>query len=265
MKNWLRDLLDALLLRGATLARVADRPDAFLRGLTVLLAVALFAGLPALIGDVVAGFQPPAIVEPSEVQPNAGAALGLIRPWLLNAGVPAPVIDQILQMAEGNSAVVGAIAVQIDQLPTALPRPLARAFIGLGHWLSRPFGNGPFPLAVAALGTWLGYGVWVMLAAKLLGGRATLHGFFGATAFFAAPHILDIFARVPVVGGILGAIAFLWGLVIYAIATGVSHRLSAGRAIVAVFAPIILLLMLIALVLVAFVIWAFFAGLSGMR
>ncbi|MGE5602080.1 MAG: hypothetical protein ACM30E_03455 [Nitrososphaerales archaeon] len=265
MKSWLRDLLDALLLRGATLARVADRPDAFGRGLTVLLAVALFVGLPALVGDVIAGFQPPAIIEPSEVQPNPSASIGLIRPWLRSAGVPEPVIDQLLQVAQGNAAMAGTIALQIDRLPTALPRPMARAFIGLGHWLSRPFANSPFPLAVAALSTWLGYGIWVMLVAKLLGGRATLHGFFGATAFFAAPHVLNIFAGIPVAGGILGAIAFVWGLIIYSIATGVSHRLPAGRALVAVFAPIVLLLTLIALVLATIMLWFFIAGLSGTR
>ena len=29
-----------------------------------------------------------------------------------------------------------------------------------GHWISQPFANGPLPLAVATLGTWLGYGIW---------------------------------------------------------------------------------------------------------
>ncbi len=174
-------------------------------------------------------------------------------------------IDQAVQMAEGNAAMVGSLAAQIDRLPTALPRPLARAFIGLGHWLSRPFASSPVPLAAAALGTWLGYGIWVMLAAKLLGGRGTLHGFFGATAFFAVPHVLDIFAGVPVAGPILGTVALIWGIVIYAVATGVSHRLSAGRALVAVFAPVVLLLTVVALVLLTMVVGGLAAGLSGVR
>lgn len=265
MKNWLHDLLDALLLRGTTLARIADQPDAFFRGFTVVIAVALFAGLPALVTAVIAGSQPPAIVEPSEVQPNPAVSLGVIGPWLRSAGVPQPVIDEGLQIAESNAAMAGTIALQINQLPAALPRPLARAFIAAGQWLSRPFGASPFPLAVAALGTWLGYGIWVMLGAKLLGGRATLHGFFGATAFFAVPHVLNVFAGVPVAGGILATIAFLWGLVIYAVATGASHRLPAGRALVAVFAPIVLLLTLIALALATITLWIFIAGLSGTR
>jgi hypothetical protein len=265
MKSWLRDLLDALLLRGATLARIADRPDAFFRGFVVLVAVALVAGLPALAGEIAGAFQPPVVVEPGDVQSGTTASLDVIRPYLRSAGMPESVIDEALQIAQGNTVMVGTIATQIDQLPTALPRPLARSFMGLGHWLSRPFANSPVPLAVAGLSTWLGYGIWVMLAAKLLGGRATLHGFFGATAFFAVPHVLNIFAGVPIAGGIFGAVAFLWGLVIYLVATGASHRLSAGRAIVAVFAPVVLLLTLVALVLLGMVVWGLAVGLGGTR
>lgn len=264
MKAWLHDVLDALLLRGATLARIADRPDAMFRGFVVLVAVALIAGLPVLVGDIIRGFQAPVLVEPGDIQSTTGATLNLLRPWLLNSGLPESVIDQTLIMAEDNSALAAALAGQIDQLPTALPRPLARAFSGLGQWLSRPFASSPLPLAAAALGTWLGYGIWVMLTARLLGGRATLHGFFGATAFFAVPHVLNIFAGVPVVGGLLGAIAFLWGLVIYLVATAVSHRLSAGRATVAVFAPFVLLLTLAALLIMTIMAFGLAAELSNM-
>lgn len=265
MKMWLRDLLDALLLRGATLARIAERPDAMFRGFLAIVVIALFVGLPALVGEIIGGFQAPAVVEPGDVTPGAGASLDLIRPWLRNAGVPDSMIDAAFQAAEGNTAMVGGMAAQIDRLPTALPRPLARTFIGLGHWLSRPFTNAPVPLAAAALGTWLGYGVWVMLVAKLLGGRGTLHGFFGATAFFVVPHALDIFAGLPVAGDILGAIALLWGLVIYVVATAASHRLPAGRALVAVFAPAILLLTMVALVLVLVAVLGLAIGVGNMQ
>ncbi len=89
MRAWLRDLLDALLLRGASLARVADRRDAMFRGFTVLIAVALVAGLPVLAGEIVRGFQYPAAVEPSELEPGTAATLDILRPWLQNSGLPA--------------------------------------------------------------------------------------------------------------------------------------------------------------------------------
>ncbi len=265
MKTWLQTLLDALLLRGATLVRMADRRDAFWHGLVVVTVVALLVGLPALVQDVIRGFQPVPVVEPSEAQPDVTGSLDFIRPYLRDAGLPESLINQIVQVAEGNAAIAGTVAAQINHLPTALPRPLAQAFIAAGRWLSRTFANTPFPLAAAALSTWLGYGIWVMLAAKLLGGRGTLHGFFGATGFFAVPHVLNIFNSVPVLGPVLAVIAFLWGLVIYAVATGSSQRLSAGRALLAVFAPFVLLLALVALVLMALVIWGIAANVGNMR
>lgn len=262
MKSWLADILDALRLRGATLAAVAERPDAFMRGLLVVVAAALIAGLPALVSGIANGFGPVA-VEPIEVAPQVTGAFDMMRPWLRSSGLPDAVIDQIVETAQGNTQMAGQVATEIQQLPTALPRPVAQAFKSVGEWLSRPFAGSPFPLAVASLATWLGYGIFVMLFAKLLGGRGTLHGFFGATGFYAAPHVLAIFLPVPVLGAILSFVGFAWGLVIYCVATAVSHRLSSGRALVAVFAPLIALLTLIALLILLSALLALLGGLGG--
>ena len=78
-----------------------------------------------------------------------------------------------------------------------------------------------------------------MLAAKLMGGRGGLAGFFGATALFAVPHVLDLFRWVPYVGSALGFVAFIWGAVVYVKATAVSHRFSAGQALLAVLLPLL--------------------------
>ena len=248
MKSWLSDILAALRLRGADLAAVAERPDAFMRGLLVIVAASLIAGLPTLVSGVAGGFQPVAI-EPNDAQTQMGRAFDMMRPWLRSSGLPEDVIGQIVDAAQGNAQLAAGIATEIQQLPTALPRPAAQSFKALGAWLSLPFANSRFPLAVASLATWLGYGVFVMLFAKLLGGRASLHGFFGATGFYAAPHALALFAPIPVLGPILAFVGFAWGLVIYTVATAVSHKLTAGRALVAVFAPIILILALVALLI----------------
>jgi hypothetical protein len=262
MKSWLADILDALRLRGAALAAVAERPDAFMRGLLVVVAAALIAGLPALVSGIANGFRPVA-VEPVEIAPQVAGAFDMMRPWLRSSGLPDAVIDQIVETAQGNTLMAGQIATEIQQLPTALPRPVAQAFKSAGAWLSRPFAASPFPLATASLATWLGYGIFVMLFAKLLGGRGALHGFFGATGFYAAPHVLAIFLPVPVLGPILSFVGFAWGLVIYCVATAVSHRLSAGRALVAVFAPLIALLTLIALLIMLSALLALLGGLGG--
>lgn len=262
MKAWLTDILDALRLRGASLAAVAERPDAFMRGLLVVVAVALIAGLPALVSGIAAGFRPAAI-EPAEAQLNLTGAFDMMRPWLRASGLPEALIEQAVEAAQGNTMMAGSVAAEIQQLPTALPRPVAQAFKSIGAWLSRPFAGSPFPLAVASLATWLGYGILVMLFAKLLGGRGTLHGFFGATGFYAAPHVLGVFLPVPVLGAILSFVGVVWGLVIYCVATAASHRLSAGRALVAVFAPLIAVLALVALFVIVVSLIALIGGVGA--
>lgn len=260
MKTWLIDILDALLLRSAAFVRVAARPDAFLHGLLVILAVALLAGAPAAVSGVIDGFGPPPAVEPSDLQGSLAEPIAMLRPFLRSAGVPENMLDQILSQMENSVVLAGSIVTRVQQVDTAFPRPLAQGLMALGQWLSKPFANSPWPLATATLATWLGYGVWVMLVARLLGGRGTLHGFFGATAYFAAPHILAIFSGVPGLGTVLSVVASLWGLVIYVAATAATHRLSLGRAVLAVFIPILALLAVFSLLLLPLGLFALLSG-----
>jgi len=260
MKTWLIDILDALLLRSAAFVRVAARPDAFFHGLLVILVVALLGGLPVAVRDVIDGFGPPAVVEPSDLRSDLAESLAALRPFLRIGGVPESMLDQILNQVEDSAIMAGSIVTRLQGADTAFPRPLAQGLMALGGWLSKPFADSPWPLAAATLATWLGYGVWVMLVAKLMDGRGTLHGFFGATAYFAAPHILTIFAGVPGLGGILSAVAWVWGVVIYVAATAASHRLSLGRAMVAVFVPILVLLAVLSLLVLPIGLLALFSG-----
>lgn len=260
MKTWLIDILDAILLRSAAFARVAARPDAFFRGLLVILVVALLAGLPVAVRGVIDGFGPPAAVEPSDVRDNLAEPLARLRPVLRIAGVPESMLDQILSQVEDSAVLAGSVVTQVQQVDTAFPRPLAQGLMAIGAWLSRPFANSPWPLATATLATWLGYGIWVMLVAKLLGGGGTLHGFFGATAYFAAPHILTIFSGVPGLGAVLGVVAWIWGLAIYIASTAATHRLSLGRAVLAVFVPILALLAVISLLFIPIGLLALLSG-----
>lgn len=260
MKTWLIDILDALLLRSVAFTRVAARPDAFLHGLLVIVVVALLGGAPVVVRDVIGGFGPPAVVEPSDLRNSLAEPLATLGPVLRIAGVPESMLDQILSQVEDSAVLAGSIVTQVQQADTALPRPLAQGLMALGRWLSRPFANSPWPLATATLATWLGYGVWVMLVAKLLGGRGTLHGFFGATAYFAAPHILTIFSGVPGVGSILTVVAWVWGVGVYVAATAASHRLSLGRAVLAVFVPFLVLLAVLSLLFLPMGLLALLSG-----
>ena len=162
--------------------------------------------------------------------------------------LPPDVRDQLLSQIRQGFQTGQAIAARIEALPTILPRPVGRGLEALGKWLSRPFGGAVFPLSVATLGTWLGYGIWVTLMAKLLGGRADLPGFFGTTSLFAGPHLLNILGPVPILGPLAGFIAFVWGIGIYVKATAVSHELSTERALLAVLLPILILAVILIVV-----------------
>jgi hypothetical protein len=153
--------------------------------------------------------------------------------------MPAGMLDQIVGQIKQYMQMGMDIATRVMTLPTILPKPLGGIFQAIGAWLSRPFGNAGFPLSQAVLTTWLGYGIWVMLFAKLMGGRATLARFFGTTALYAVPHLLNICAPLPIAGPLLGFVAFIWGAVIYVKATAVSHELSEGKALLAVILPLI--------------------------
>lgn len=238
MRAWIRGLWDAAIFRTEAYQRLSDRRDAFMQGFLVIVVVALLAGLPGFVTQFVEGLRP-AGAEISDARAGFREAMQRMSPFLAATGVPSWMEDQVRQQIEQNMESGFVIASEIEALPTPLPRPIARTLEAMGAWLSVPFSSAGFPLGAAVLATWLGYGIWVMLAAKLMGGRGTLTGFFGATALFAVPHVLDFFRWVPYVGTWLGVIAFVWGVAIYMKATAVSHRLQGVLGAVAVLLPLV--------------------------
>jgi len=98
----------------------------------------------------------------------------------------------------------------------------------LGAFLSLPFGR---------LAGWIGYAMWVLLVAKLLGGRATVAQMLGATALYVAPHALDILSSVPCLGLVIGMVTTVWGIAIYVKAVAVANEFSISRAIAATVVP----------------------------
>jgi hypothetical protein len=119
----------------------------------------------------------------------------------------------------------------------------------MGAFLSLPFGR---------LAGWMGYTLWAMLVAKLLGGRATVSQTLGATVLYAVPHALDILDFVPCLGPTLGVAATVWGIAIYVKAMAVANDFSIGRAVTATVVPALIgaalsLLGLLALLVIALV------------
>jgi hypothetical protein len=243
MKAWLGTLWSASLLRSEAFTGFRDRRDVFFQGFLIIIAVALLVGMPPFLGNVVKAVQPrmsEAQLEEATTQFERG--LKQIEPLL--GLVPTETRQQLTDVTRVIKTWIAA-GVEISNLSAVLPRPLGALLQAFGGWLSLPFVESGFPLSVVSLVTWLGYGLWVMLLAKLLGGRGTLAGFLGTSALYAAPHVLNFFAWVPCLGSVLGLIAFVWGIVIYVKATLVTHELTVGKALVAVFVPMLALVLLI--------------------
>lgn len=239
MVEWLKNLGKALLFDSAAITYLRDHPNTFAHGILVIVVVSLLAGLPTLVADMahaLEGRVPPG-VEAAEAVAGFERALDQMEVVLGDLPPSARLAaDEALAQARQNFRIGLDMGTRIAALPTLLPQPLGRLLSHIGGWASRPFGSTGIPLAAATLGTWLGYGIWVMLIAKLLGGQASLAGFFGATAVFAVPHLLLIFRAVPILGDLLALIAFVWGLALYVQATAVSHGLARSQALLAVVA-----------------------------
>ncbi len=261
MKVWAMTLLEATLLKNEAFLRLIRRNDAFALGFLTILLAALIGGLPVFIADLVGAARPQSIE--ADISAGFAEAERNLRSFLpmfgdLSSAERQAVLDQI---EEGMELAVGAVR-DVAALPRPLPQPTGEVFEAIGRYTSRPFADTGIPLAGATLATWLGYGIWVMLFAKLLGGRATLAAFFAATAVFAVPFVLQVFGVIPALAPVVTIIAFVWAIVIYIKATAVSHEFGAGQAVLAMLLPIVIVIIAAAL-LAAFVAALIGLGLMG--
>jgi len=206
----MRDLLNVvagtLTLDRARLTRFYSGDRTFQRGLAVLLAVGLIVGLVSATVDFVSG------LTSSPASNEIGDVLRTLDVWFEN--VPYAVDTESLLPAIENLKAGLQIGQDVAGLPTRLPNALVVALRSLGQWVSRP---------LAMLGTFLGYGIWVMLFARLLGGRGELSRFLGTAALSSAPFLLLVLERVPCLGTFVGVIAWAWSLVIWIVTTAVAH------------------------------------------
>lgn len=133
-----------------------------------------------------------------------------------------------------------------------------------------PFLGGPVAGVGAALtsilGTLLGFLISVgffYLVARMLGGTGNFGRYAYLIAAFSAPlSILGaLLGFVPILGGCLGGILWIYQIVLTYFATKVEHTLSQGRAITVVLIPLILGILLV--LCVVFVLAGFLVSLSS--
>jgi len=248
MKELLQLAWDALLFRHEAYAKHVARADVLKRGLALLVLVTLLAGLVSLIVNVIGDLRPMSVeARKREAEEGIQEFVRQMDGMRQYVDLPPGFEKQVIPYMRAGMR----MGFRIENLPTRLPKPVGRVLQDLGAFLSLPFGR---------LAGWMGYTLWVLLVAKLLGGRATVSQMLGATALYAVPHVLNILGLVPCLGGILGLVAIVWGIAIYVKAVAVANEFSIGRAVAATVAPALAGAALALLGLLVFLILALVSG-----
>ncbi len=260
MSELLSTVRGAITLDIPTLVRFRDTEDVFRRGIIILILVGLVVGAVQFAVVFIGGVFAPSVEDQvAEMRQFFDQMLPFMPPEAAEA-----FDEQFLDIFE---AVIG-IGQGIAELPTPLPKVVGNLFEALGAWVSQP---------LSILGSFLAYGIWVMLAAKLLGGTGRLQEFLGTAALSSVPYLLLILGWVPCLGSVLGLVAWVWSVVIWVAATAVAHGWAVpvataegdverydvnwGKAILAVILPVLALVVLVIIVLVISLMMALFAGL----
>jgi hypothetical protein len=224
----------------AAFTRHIESKDALKRGLLLIILAALLAGFFPFLGEVVNSFSQPNF---ADIEAQMRQQIDLQKQFNPSLRDPqfARMYDETIQAVIAMIKDITGIKPNVAFLPNWLGRLLA----ALGAWLSTP---------VAWIAGWLGYALWVMLFAKLLGGRATLSKMLGATTLFVAPHVFNVFTgllslmgKIPVAGTCFGGLGILlglglwvWGTVVYVKATATANEFGLGQATLATVLPAVL-------------------------
>jgi hypothetical protein len=228
MGGLVNTLLRTVILDTAAYEEWGERPNLFLRGIVLILVVSLVAGLVTFGVDLVNRVRP---VDAERVQEEIDTALEqqlLWNPWWESQNPKAKeIMDETMEL-------IVPMVVDISNVQSPLPKGVAGFFQAVGSWLSG---------ALAAIGGWLFYGALVLIAVNLLGGSAKLGDMLGMVSLYVIPGLLGLLGPVPCLGGLLGLIGLVWSIVIYVKAVSVATDLDTGKAVLAVFAPFIVLLL----------------------
>lgn len=235
MRELLQFARDVLLFKHEAYIEHATRDDVLKRGLTLLVLVTLVAGSLSLIVNLVNDLRLSSVeARRQEMEQALREFTRTLQTMQRYFDVPPGFERDVLRYVQPSMK----IAFRIAELPTPLPKPVGAVLSNLGLFLSSPFNR---------ISGWIGYVIWVLLIAKLLGGRATTSQTLGATALYSLPHVLDILSPVNCLGGLLGLVATVWGIAIYVKALAVANEFSIVRSVVATVVPALIAAILVGL------------------
>jgi len=246
MKELLTLAWDVLLFKDDAYKQHVARADVLKRGLALLVVATLIAGTLSFIVGISRGLRS---VESQREQAdqNVQEFVASFQDMQQYSDLPPEFTEMVIASIRAGVELGFGVA----ELSSPLPRSIGGVLSALGAFLSLPF---------TRMASWAGYTIWVLLIAKLMGGRATIAQALGATALYAVPHVLDILDIVPYLGGLLGLIATVWGIAIYVKALAVANDFDIGRAVAATVIPAVVNAALIAMGMLGFLILIMASG-----
>ena len=173
---------------------------------------------------------------------KSSATLKTALIWMILASVVSALLGTL--QAQIFSSSLGGVGQIMEMLPTELQGEL-----GPISEADAP-GGSLFNLSIIVFGpiTFLiGVGIYHVVA-SVLGGRGQFGRYAYLSATFGAPIVIvgSILGFLPAVGGCLGALLGIYQVVLNYFALKVEYQLSQGRAVVAVVAPLLVGLVLVA-------------------
>jgi hypothetical protein len=227
MGSLVNTLWRSVILDDAAYQEWRERPNVFLRGITLIVVISLVAGLVSFGVTLFNQVKPVRIVDIEKG----------INQWLdvQSQFIPFYQDPEAQRTMEEMMDVMVPMITDLANIQAPLPRGITGFFHAFGGWLSR---------ALAAIGGWLFYGTLVLIFVNLLGGTAKLPEFFGTVALYIVPGLLVLLGPIPCVGWLFVLVGTIWSIVVYMKATSVVGGLDTGRAILAVIAPFFALMLL---------------------
>lgn len=234
---WLHTAGDAVTLKPGPYQRLAAQPS-LRSALLIILVVGLILGAASALLGIPGLFRSPI----EQVDAALSSFEDVLDQVMSFSGQGTPEAEAVIDMIKSSIETWKPYIQQLAEVQAPLPSFFGRFFDWIGNWLSAPF---------SLLASWLGLSIWVMLFARLLGGRGSLVAYLSASSLSVIPSLLNVFGFIPCLGGLLALAAWIWMLLIQYKAVQVSHGLSQGRSILAVLLPYILLVLIIVVATIA--------------
>lgn len=237
-----------ILLKDETFEGFLAAENSMKLGIYFLLACFLIVAFPAFVSTTIDNVQPFTEERSAVFQEEF-----LQRFEMFTQFMPADEDFQVfMEQFRNNFAMGTSIAVAIEALPRPLPYAVGGFSRALGGWVSSPFTH---------LASWMSYAIWVLLFAKISGGRGGVNRFLGLTALYAVPNLLGFLGFIPILGPVFRLVGVIWGWVVYVKAVQISQEFSPGKAILMAILPVIIAI--VALFFFTFLLGIGVAGLAN--